>query len=105
VPSFAHQLSLDGSYGAFGGQSRLFGIAAIEWYSELLNTTFAPLAYAVHEANAGTPEQLTWANAGTVTRNSAAIVKITSRLFCTSNLRENGTRMGADTPRARSVLL
>src|SRR5204863_158882 len=32
VPLFVHQLSLDGLYGEFGGQSRLFGIAAIEVY-------------------------------------------------------------------------
>src|SRR5439155_24004604 len=30
-------------------------MAAIEWYSEFWNTTFAPLGYAVQLANAATP--------------------------------------------------
>jgi hypothetical protein len=44
VPLFVHQLSLVGSNGEFGGQSRLAGIGAIDVYLLLLKTTEAPLA-------------------------------------------------------------
>jgi hypothetical protein len=59
VPTFVHQLSLPGLYGEFGGQSRLAAIGAIAVYFDPLYVTEAPVAYAVHDANAGRPEQLT----------------------------------------------
>jgi hypothetical protein len=63
VPLFTHQLSVAGVYGEFGGQSRLFGIGAIVVYFDPLNVTDAPLAYAVQLWNAGSPAQLTCAEA------------------------------------------
>jgi hypothetical protein len=72
VPLFVHQLSEDGLYGEFGGQSRVAGIAATAVYFDPLYVTEAPLAYAVQPANAGRPVQLTWAEAVAPDIRSAA---------------------------------
>jgi hypothetical protein len=63
VPLFVHQLSVLGLNGELGGQSRLAAIGAIDVYFAPLYVTDAPVAYAVQYANAGTPEQLTCAEA------------------------------------------
>jgi hypothetical protein len=72
VPLFVHQLSEDGLYGEFGGQSRVTGIAATAVYFDPLYVTEAPLAYAVQFANAGRPVQLTCAEAVAPDSRSAA---------------------------------
>jgi hypothetical protein len=91
APSFTHQLSLLGSKGELGGQSRFAGIGAIVWYKAPPKVALAPLAYAVHVWNAATPVQFACANAvcGANRTNARTATPPPARTFLIFVLRSN----------------